>query len=215
MNPCDLVDFLLDRLNTHVRCGLLLNVHAWLYVTKQRFDTVIDGVIVGVQRVSYVDIIPDCTYRCGSCYEIQATNILQNAYFNYNQGHIICPSCARRLTVDPPYPMVQVCWYEDVTDLFRYMESIDANIPVRRVKTLTIEHAYYKELDRARDIAITTGKKFFGGALSVDIWHDILARRVIRRFRRYTHRRKTAHVIHLKTGLHKEDVSMMLRSLTL
>lgn len=176
----------------------------WVCVRKSRYEVhTEDGVLVCVEPVVTLDFFPAGYFECGGCQTLSPLSHQHHAYFNYNRDCMICPSCNNRYkhTMVPAYPLMCARIFgEPELDDTTHTNIIDVKQPPSRA---AIQYKIaYKRAERIA--AANPTLYFFDGKSSANLYHDLLARRVIRRFRRFVGirlRLKVAWVISSVTGL--------------
>lgn len=202
-----LLDELNDRIQTHYyNNGLLVHMTKWACAYISDFVVVEDGELVGVKRIEYIDFYPVGEFRCGRCRNIHKLSYNHHAFFNYNNECMICYHCNNetRAYADPPYPRVS-CRIIDNQDISSMEDVIIVN-PMPP-KEHIIRRRFNRACKQAQTRAKIMDKQFLDGMCTEDVWHVLLAKRVIRAFRANVVRRtsrKVAYVLSHCTTLGKD-----------
>lgn len=205
---------LVDRMHVHhYDHGLSICMRKWVCVKKQYYDTVLDGELIGVSQVEYMDFYPQGTFECGRCNKTKKINEKTCAYFHYYNNYMICHECNQHLkhNITPPYPAMwcRVVGHYDVSSL----DDIDV---INRFPNPKQSHRHYRvALKRSKSIAQRSGKHYIDGMCTTDLWHRLLARRVVRRFRALVAKRmqeKVAYIIYHCTHVNKDTAMAIVWS---
>lgn len=206
---------LVDRMHVHhYDHGLSICMDQWICVNKRYYDTVLDGELIGVSQMEYMDFYPQGTFECGRCYNIKEINEKRWAFFHYYNNYMICHECNQHLkhNIAPPYPAMwcRVIGSHDIS-------SIDNISIINRYPKQTQAQRHYRvAYKRSQNIAKKTGKHFIDGMCTTDLWHQMLARRVIRRFRALVAQRtreKVAYIIYHRTNVNKDTATAIASTL--
>lgn len=191
MDNQEVIDALFERIHEHYFLhGLSVNMTHWTCIHRQYFDILIDGELVGIEPVDFTDFFPVGEYRCGTCSSMCQFNEKQFAYFDPDNAFMICCSCYKKTP-----RIYQKMWCRVVG--IPQLESVDdVKIIHRRLNDQRKQIMYTKIAKKAQRTAMRLHKHFFDGMCTTDIWHMILAKRVIRAFRRTVLRRKVAYIIY-------------------
>lgn len=194
------LDELTDRMSAHhFNHGLGVNMSNWRCVSRRRYDVILDGELVGVQENSYIDFYPVGKIECGNCECMKEINEHKCAYFHYNNDYMICYDCNQMLkhNIQPAFPPMW-CRVFGVADFTSYDKvEIIERFPTGKKARKRYELAVRK----ANNIAARSGKHFMGGMCTIDVWHMLLSKRVLRKFRALVQRRlqeKLAMVLYYK-----------------
>ena len=205
---------LVDRMQVHhYDHGLSICMEKWICVKKQYYDTVLDGELVGVSQFEYMDFYPQGTFECGRCNQTKVINERQYAYFHYYNNYMICHDCNQHLkhNITPPYPSM---WCRVIGHY--EMSSRDDIVILSRYPNLSQSRRHYRvALARSKKIADRSGKHFFDGMCTLDLWHRMLAQRVVRRLRALVAKRtqeKVAYIIYHCTHVNKDTAMAIAAS---
>jgi hypothetical protein len=130
-----------------------------------------------------MSIIVCCvTYKCGRCHINKQLNEQERSYFDYNNFYMVCADCNRELApyAAPSYPVMS-CRVSDtiLIDVANTtVQWIERPVPPKR------DENYYKiATKRAKCLADKLGIHYIDGMSTRDLWHRMLAKRVITKFR--------------------------------
>jgi hypothetical protein len=208
---------LMDRITTHhYRHDLTVIMKGWDCVRKPRYEVhVEDGVLIHVPLINMMDFYPSGYFECGSCHNLAPLSHEQHAYFNYNREHMICPACNDKIkhSMVPAYPrMCARVFGEPELDDSEHIRFITVTRPVKRA-----EIQRQIAVKRAERIAAANPTLHYAGGKSTqELYEDVLARRVLCRFRRFMTvrlRAKVAEVIAAVTGINPETAHGIAASL--
>lgn len=193
-----LLNELTDRIQTHYyEHGFPVQMTKWACVYTTKFEVVDDDALVGVIPVQYIDFYPMGEYKCGNCHQLRTFNHKEHAYFHYDNNFMICGRCNAQLKehIHPQFPKMSC----RVVDNQEFSSNDDViTIHNTPLKERVIRRQFKHACKRAEAKARRYGKVFLDGLCTIDIWHSILARRVIKAFRSNVTRRtreKVAYVI--------------------
>lgn len=211
-DPSELNQFrineLMDRAMTHhYRHALALKLDGWDCTRRTRYEVYLDKRLLYVDNVTMIDFFPRGSFECHRCHKDTPMSHTQFAYFNYHQDAMICTSCNDRVKHDmvPAFPRMCARVYGETVDLdsYEHVNLIDRTPNEKRTqiqRTIALKRA-------ERIVAENPGFIFLDGRCTRDLYHDMLARRVIRRFRQNALNRlreKVAYVIASVTKMNKE-----------
>lgn len=200
---------LMNRLTTHhYRHDFAVTMNGWACVKRANYEVHLDGSLLYVTKVRTMDFYPAGYFECGGCHKFCPLSFDQHAFFNYNQEYMICTKCndAVKHTMVPAYPrMCARIFGEPKLDSSEHVNIINMEKTGHRAnvqRNITVKRA-----QRIYDNNRGAGFIFLGGKSTLDLWHDILARRVVAAFRHNAKRKlreKVAYVITAVTNISAE-----------
>lgn len=201
---------LMDRLTTHhYRHDYAVNMKGWDCVKRAHYEVHLDNSLLYVSKVRTMDFYPAGYFECGGCHKFRPLAHDQHAFFNYNQEYMICRDCNDKVkhTMVPAYPRMcaRIFGEPELDASSEYVRMIDLEKTGHRAnvqRNITIKRA-----QRIYDHNPGAGFIFLGGKSTLDLWHDVLARRVVAAFRRNAKRKlreKVAFVIAAVTNISAE-----------
>lgn len=192
------INELMDRAMTHhYRHELAMNLEGWDCTKRSRYEVHLDGKLIYIDKVTMIDFYPRGSFECKRCHSCADMSHTQHAYFDYNQEAMICTKCNDLVKHDmvPTYPRMCARVFGDMQmSSYEHINFIDRNTNEKRAqiqRNITLKRA-------ERIVAQNPGFLFLNGRSTRDIYHDMLARRVLCRFRQNALNRlrdKVAYVI--------------------
>lgn len=198
---------LIDRMKTHFyNNDLTVIMKRWDCVRKNRYEVhTEDDVLVCVTNDVTMDFYPSGYFECGGCHKLAPLSHEHHAFFNYNRDCMICTSCNNRYkhTMVPAYPLMCARIFgEPELDDTEHIRFITVHRPASRAaiqRKIAIKRA-------ERVVAANPDLHYFDGKSTTELYHDLLARRVVRRFRLFITARlrlKVAWVISAVTNINR------------
>lgn len=129
-----------------------------------------DGVIVVPRAYEFVAVYPNGLCECGACGAFWISNIDDPMYWDFMSLKIVCQDCIFGRHVQP-MNMVHIH-----TSIVRQ----DPSVHILYEEPYDVRAAH----EQAMDAAESFGLHYFLGKDAADLYHDMLGKRVIRRWRR-------------------------------
>jgi len=197
------MDELMSRIQAHHHLhGFGVNLQRWDCVRKRMYQPLIDGVLVAVELLTYVDFHPCGTFQCGMCEKAHDMSSVSPCYFDYNFQMIVCSGCNQTMKprAIPAFPRMFARMFGEVeVDAYDHVHVTDVCKNENKMK-----HCRNIALKQAQRIAKGSNMMFLDGKSTLDVWHTMLAKRVIRRMKHLLEvnmRKKVAYVLYKKTHL--------------
>jgi len=158
---------LLSHREIHGRTVQVTEWDAHIYRVPQLME---DGVILVPTVFEYGSAFPVGICECGRCGAFWIPNHQEGMYWDYPQQMIVCEDC---LQPDMPIePIYMVSIHVPITH-----DSPKVHIQFTQIVDESLENAI------AEHLAIVRGLHFFEGRTAADLFTQVLAKRVVRRWR--------------------------------
>jgi hypothetical protein len=163
----------LSHRDIHGRIAQFIEWDAHIYRVPHIME---DGVILVPSIFEYGSAFPVGLCECGNCGAFWITNHIDRMYWDYQNQMIICEDCLQEDVDIEPIAMVSIhvpVLQNDSSIHIRFTQIVDE----------TLEHAL------AEGIAIQRGMHFFNGDTALDLFHLVLAKRTVRRWKAVVQRK--------------------------
>lgn len=183
---------LMGFLQAHIGMGHFVQMNKWQITKHNGIGLLAQGVLLSTMEYSYMNVYPEGVYHCAKCKTSHVMDHKTACFYSNDVGAIICQDCKGA--------------YQDSYIVKAYVEGIPANgiqcsdsIEVLNMEYSADELAQKREESREGMRALNENQNtpfmYYGDKTITDFYHELIARRVCRRWRYVLERRRKLRLV--------------------
>lgn len=183
---------MLGYMQAHTSMGYYFFMNKWQITTQNGVALYSQGVLLSTLEYDFMDIYPEGEYQCSMCGNHRSMDHQTHCFYSNDTAAVICPHCVNEAVhAQPVKARVEGISYQYVMPS-ENVEFIDMRMsPADLESQRKIHREHLKSLNTNMD----SPYMFYNDKTLELLYKEHLAKRVVRRWRKYMERHRRSHVM--------------------